>query len=57
MVCLYIKVILMWCIFFFWAAFISLVVLRYNQKYRKGDMNMEVEGRQEGQEQNMEMDD
>ncbi|TVU32372.1 hypothetical protein EJB05_24099, partial [Eragrostis curvula] len=40
------------------AAFISLVVLRYNQKYRKVDINnMEVEGCQEGQEQDMEMDD
>ncbi|GJM90985.1 hypothetical protein PR202_ga07318 [Eleusine coracana subsp. coracana] len=33
------------------AAFISLVVLRYNQKYRKGDLNMGVEGCHEGQEQ------
>ncbi|KAK3152827.1 hypothetical protein QOZ80_2BG0164090 [Eleusine coracana subsp. coracana] len=39
------------------AAFISLVVLRYNQKYRKGDINMGVEGCQEGQDQNMETDD
>jgi hypothetical protein len=46
----------MWSIFSC-AAFISLVVLRYNQKYRKGDISMEVEGCQEEQEQNMEMDD
>jgi disulfide bond formation protein DsbB len=51
MVCLYIKIIIL-C-----AALISLVVLRYNQKYRKAGINMEVEGCQEGQEQSMEMDD
>jgi hypothetical protein len=39
------------------AAFISLVVLRYNQKYRKVGINMEVEGCQERQEQSLEMDD
>ncbi|XP_062223460.1 reticulon-like protein B17 isoform X1 [Phragmites australis] len=39
------------------AAFVSLVILRYNQKYRKADMNQEVESCQDEQGQKMEMDD
>ncbi|XP_062217357.1 reticulon-like protein B17 [Phragmites australis] len=39
------------------AAFVSLVILRYNQKYRKADMNPEVESCQNEQGQKMEMDD
>ncbi|CAL5022363.1 unnamed protein product [Urochloa decumbens] len=39
------------------AAFVSLVILRYNQKYRKADMNPGVEICQDDEGQNMEMDD
>ncbi|CAN6237943.1 unnamed protein product [Urochloa humidicola] len=38
------------------AAFVSLVILRYNQKYRKADINPEVEICQEDEGQNMETD-
>jgi hypothetical protein len=38
------------------AAFVSLVILRYNQKYRKADINPGVESRQEDEGQKMELD-
>ncbi|PVH66106.1 hypothetical protein PAHAL_1G151500 [Panicum hallii] len=38
------------------AAFVSLVILRYNQKYRKADINPRVESRQEDEGQKMELD-
>jgi len=38
------------------AAFVSLVVLRYNQKYRKADINPEVQSCQHDEGHKMELD-